>query len=121
MNRDTNSPFRLPSPETLPDTDATLEQIIRFAQSVDPTAYFQDRWGKGYRTNVQALWSRCVQSYKAGAVAAGPPDELLMCLTYDVVLGPSLGVPDPHKLHFLRWLLDGVRRGLRKPTNDEKA
>ena len=97
---------------TLPETNATLEQIIRFARSVDPTEHFNARWGEEYRTNVQALWHRCVQSYKAGAAAEGDPDELLMCLSYDVFLGPYLGVPDPHKLLFLRWLIDGVRRQL---------
>jgi hypothetical protein len=97
---------------TLPETDATLEQIIRFARTVDPTGHFQDRWGEEYRTNVQALWHRCVQSYKDGSATPAPPDELLMCLAYDVVLGPHLGVPHPHKLPFLRWLIDGVRQNL---------
>ena len=113
MDRTTNSPWRMPSSEILPDAaDATLEQIIRFAHSVDPTTHFHDRWGEEYQKNVRALWQRCVESFKAGAAAAPPPDELLMCLTYDVVLGPYLGVPDPHKLPFLRWLLDGVRKSL---------
>ncbi len=107
-----HSKLRLPSPEALPETDAALEEVIRFAHSVDPTAHFHDRWGDEYKTNVQTLWHRCVQSYKAGAAATGAADELLMCLTYDVVLGPYLGVPDPHKLPFLRWLIAGVRRGL---------
>ena len=102
----------MPSPGTLPGPAATLEEIIRFAHSVDPTAHFRDRWGADYTTNIQALWGACVESFKAGAPTAAPPDELLMCLTYDVVLGPYLGVPDPHKLPFLRWLLDGTRKSL---------
>ncbi len=89
---------------------------------MDPTAYFQDRWGEEYRKNVQNLWHRCVQSYKAGVAAKGAADELLLCLTYDVILGPYLGVPDPHKLLFLRWLIDGVRQSLLGPTAcDETA
>ena len=112
MDRDTKSPWRMPAPETLPSAVATLEQIIRFAHSVDPTTHFRDRWREEYQTNVRALWQRSVESFKAGAATAAPPDELLMCLTCDVVLGPYLGVPDPHKLPFLRWLLDGVRESL---------
>lgn len=98
--------------ETVPEANATLKQIIHFANSVDPTAHFHARWDEKYTANVQALWQRCVESFKAGEVAAAPPDELLMCLTYDVVLGPYLGVPEPHKLPFLHWLLDGVRKSL---------
>jgi len=116
MYRDAPSPLSLPSLEALPKADATLEQVIAFAHSVDPTAHFQELWREDYRTNIQSLWERCVQSYKAGVAAPAPPAELLMCLTYDVVLGPYLGVPDPHKLLFLRWLLDGVRDGLRDPA-----
>jgi len=112
-------PWTLPTIDTLPEPDATLEQIIRFARSADPTAHFHERWGAEYRTNVQALWHRCVGSFKAGSVAAAPPDELLMCLEYDVVLGSFLGVPEPHKLPFLRWLVAGVRHGLQSPTAND--
>lgn len=110
MDKDTKSPWKMPTPETLPGENATLEDIIRFAHSVDPTMHFRDRWGEDYPTNVRDLWERSVESFKAGAATTAMPDELLMCLTYDVVLGPYLGVPDPHKLPFLRWLLDGVRK-----------
>lgn len=112
MDRDTKSLWTMPGPEALPSADATLEQLIRFAHSVDPTTHFRIRWGEEYVTNVRALWQRSVESFKTGAATAAPPDELLMCLTYDIVLGPHLGVPDSHKLPFLRWLLDGVRRSL---------
>ena len=112
MDKEMRQQWRMPSPDTLPKADSTLKQIIHFANTVDPTAHFHARWGEKYTANVQALWRRCVESFKAGEAAAAPPDELLMCLTYDVVLGPYLGVPDPHKLPFLQWLLDGVRKGI---------
>ncbi len=121
MEKNSPTGFMLPSLEALPGTDATLPQIIRFAQSVDPTALFRERWGENYQRNVAALWDRCVQSYKAGVTASEPPDELLMCLTYDVVLGPYLGVPEPHKLPFLLWLIDGVRRGLQRPGGGNQS
>jgi hypothetical protein len=112
MDKDTKSPWKMPAPEELPGTDATLERIIRFAQSVDPVTHFRDRWGEEYKTNVRALWERSIESFKAGTAMPAPPDEMLMCLAYDVALGPYLGVPNPHKLPFLRWLLDGVRKSL---------
>ncbi len=105
-------PFKLPPADSLPGQEATLQEIIRFASTVDPTAHFRDQWGAEYTDNVSSLWGRCVQLYKAGAPASGTPEELLMCLTYDCVLGPYLGVPEPHKLSFLRWLIEGIQRGL---------
>jgi hypothetical protein len=112
MERNLHTRVTPPTAEALPGTDATLQQIIRFAQSVDPTAQFRLRWGENYQTKVRLLWDRCVQSYNAGAEPQGSVDELLMCLAYDVVLGPYLGVPEPHKRPFLLWLIDGVRQGL---------
>jgi hypothetical protein len=112
MDLDTPASWKLPQLEALPGADATLGEIIRFANSTDPTALFHNRWGRDYQTNVQGLWHRCFESFKAGTAAPASPDELLMCLTYDVVLGPYLGVPDPHKLPFLRWLIDALRKNL---------
>ncbi len=115
MEENSLSGFTLPTLDALPGTDATLQQIIRFAHSVDPTALFRERWGDDYQQNVRALWDRCVQSYKAGVEAPGSIEELLMCLAYDVVLGPYLGVPEPYKRPFLLWLIDGVRRDMQRP------
>ena len=36
-------------------------------------------------------------------------DERLLCLNYDIVLGPYLGAPAEHKLAFLHWLIEGIR------------
>jgi hypothetical protein len=70
--------------------------------------------GEDYTSSVRSLWERCVQAYKNDDAAPEAVDELLMCFAYDVVLGPYLGVPEPHKLAFLHWLIDGIRRGLRR-------
>ena len=110
MEPERRPPLALPSADRFPAADSTWDEIIRFAYAVDPTAYFRDRWGEHYKANLEALWRRCVASYLAGDPAPGPTDELLMCLAYDVILGPSLGVPDPHKLPFLHWLIEGARR-----------
>ena len=112
MGSVTPSQWKLPTPDSLPGAEASFEEIVRFARATDPTAHFHVLWRENYQANVEALWHRCVQSYKAGAAATGAPDELLMCLSYDVVLGPHLGVPEPQKLSFLRWLVEGIRRGL---------
>src|SRR5712692_9954063 len=111
MGSDPHLPLVLPPADTFPPRDASLEQVVRFASSVDPTMHFRTRWGEHYNANVAALWRRCVESYLAGNVATSPAAELLMCLAYDMILGPHLGVPDHHKLPFLRWLIEGARPG----------
>jgi|WetSurMetagenome_2_1015567.scaffolds.fasta_scaffold72395_3 hypothetical protein len=111
-----NIPFKLPMPDALPGANATLEQIRRFAHFNDPTAHFQRCWGDEYKKNAQSLWRQCIQSYKAGSPPGGTSEELLMCLTYDIVISPYLGVPDSNNLPFLRWLLEGIRLKLEDPT-----
>ena len=108
-----DTPLKLPYPESLPGTDATLEESIRFARASDPTQHFRDKWGTEYASHVRALWGRSVEAYLAGAKPPGGADESLMCLAYDIVLGPYLGVPEPHKLLFLRWLIEAMRTDLR--------
>jgi hypothetical protein len=90
--------------------------MIRFADAYNPTPHFRSKWCESYASSVRSLWERCVQAYKAGHAAPGSPEELLMCFAYDVVLGPNLGVPEPHKLAFLRWLLDSLRQAFRCST-----
>ena len=66
-------------------------------------------WGDDYASRARELWNRCVEAHKAGVPPPAPPEELMMCLDYDLALGPYLGVPEPNKLHFLRWLIEGIR------------
>ena len=106
------SPFRLPDPAALPPPGASLQQVIRFADAHDPTLHFRARWGSAYAGEATALWGACVAAFKAGAPPPGSAEDLLMCLAYDCVLGPYMGVPEPHKAQFLDWLLDGLRQRL---------
>ena len=109
-----NGPWpNVTSDESLPDNGADLRVMIRFSDSYNPLPHFQSLWGNEYRTRVSELWDRCVRAYKG--LEAPPSDvrELLMCLQYDIVLGPALGVPEPHKLSFLHWLIDKIRGSLR--------
>ncbi len=112
MSAETSKPLEMPSLESLPGSTASLEELLRFTRAFDPTLHFRQRWPENYKTEVEALWHRCVQSYKAGTPASAGPDELLMCMAYDCVLGPYLGVPEPQKAQFLQWLVDGMRKGL---------
>jgi len=89
--------------------------MIRFADAYNPSPHFQKKWGENYQSNLGSLWERFVQAYKSGAVTPGSPDEMLMCFAYDIVLGPHLGVPEPHKVMFLRWLIDGIRQRFQDP------
>jgi hypothetical protein len=67
MESKPSSRLGLPAAEAFPPTDATLPQIIRFAQSVDPTVRFRECWGRNYEANGRALWDRCVQSWQASS------------------------------------------------------
>lgn len=112
MSEPESSPLRMPPVESLPGGDASIEDFIRFTREFDPTAHFQERWAARYKQEVAALRDRCVQSYRAGKPADGSAAELLMCMTHDCILGPYLGVPGSHKVEFLRWLAEGIRRSL---------
>ncbi|MCI0637988.1 MAG: hypothetical protein L0Y72_23560 [Gemmataceae bacterium] len=107
-----SQPFRMPESDSLPPAGTPLEGMIRFISTFELAIIrqFRERWGEEYKGRVQAHWSECVRRFKAGAPAEGPADELLLCLAYDCVLGPYLGVPEPHKLVFWDWLLAGVRQ-----------
>ena len=40
----------------------------------------------------------------------GGAKELLLCMGYDVALGPYLGVPETHKVHFYRQLVKAIQQ-----------
>src|SRR5262245_18760542 len=105
-------PFQLPPIDSLPPTGTSLQDMIRFVGAFEMPVIrlFQERWGQRYKQRVQACWSDSIRRFKAGGAAEGPADELLLCLAYDCILGPYLGVPEPHKLVFWEWLVEGVRQ-----------
>ncbi len=105
-----------PALESLPARDSSFIELIRFADAYNSAPHFRKRWGDDYQSNVGSLSGRYVQAYKSGALASGPLDELLLCLAHDVAVGPYLGVPEPHTLAFLRWLIDGIRQKIRCPV-----
>jgi hypothetical protein len=108
--REEPSSFPLPAPEDLPGPEAALADLVRFARTTDPTTHFRERWGAEYRDRAASLWRACVEAFGAGEEPPAPPDELLLCLCYDVTLGPHLGAPDSRKLAFLHWLVEGLGR-----------
>lgn len=102
--------------DDLPAPAATLEAIIRFSRRVDPTMDFIRQWGDDYKENAMALWRRCNEAFRQGADLDGlGVDERLLCLNYDIALGPYLGVPAAHKRVFFNWLIDGIRTMLVRP------
>ena len=107
--------LKLPPLESLQGEAAALADFAKFTRPFDPTAYFRGRWQQDYLANVRALHTRCIEAYRAGLPATAPADELLMCVAYDFILGPHLGVPEPHKLPFLLWLVSGIRTQLNDP------
>ena len=115
MSNESGSAFRMPGLESLPGLDASFRDIGRFLHDHDPTLHFHRIWGHDYQENVRSLWQRLSSAFKDGATAAGQADELLMCMAYDWVLGPHLGMPDSKKQEFLMWLLDAIRHRLEHP------
>src|SRR3954469_23351917 len=89
-----------------------LEGMIRFISTFELPLIrqFRDRWGEQYRERLQAHWAECVRRFRSGAAASGPADELLLCLAYECILGPYLGVPESHKREFWAWLVVGIRQ-----------
>jgi hypothetical protein len=110
-------PWTAPPLQAFPGDTATMPEIIRFSSAADPTAHFRQLWGTSYQSNVSALWSRSVQSFRDKVAAGAPPAELLLCLAHDIALGPhGLGVPPPDTAPFWRWLLNGARRHTPRAT-----
>ena len=109
-----SQPFRLPESDSLPPAGTSLEGMIRFIRTFELPLIrqFRERWGEQYTQRAQAHWSECIRRFQSGAAAEGPADELLLCLVYDCVLGPHLGVPKPHKLAFWEWLVAGIRQAV---------
>ena len=110
-----NNPESL-SAKDLPKPNASLKTIIRFSRKNDPLLVFIEKWGDKYKERTEALWNQCVAAYKNQDMMNKSVEELLFCLSYDIALGPYLGVPDPHKLPFLRWLIENIRSTIDGPT-----
>ena len=108
-----NGPWpKMPSQKFVPKEDATLSDFIRFSRMFNPFPHFEEIWGDEYTTKVGELWQRCVRSFKEDMMGSANVAELLMCLQYDIALGPYLGVPDTHKVRFLKWLVEGIKSKL---------
>jgi len=99
--------------ESLPARDAVLREIVVFAAIHDPTPDFRARWGTDYAACAMDLWGGLLRSFRKGAaLPTGNSDELLMCLSYDIAVGPYSSVPTIQTLCFHQWLLQGLRASL---------
>jgi hypothetical protein len=100
-----------PSIESLPGPEAGLREIIRFSATHDPTMEFRAQWGVDYPSRAMGLWSDLLQAFKSGSASpARNAEELLMCLSYDIAVGPYCPVPESQTVSFHQWLVQGLRR-----------
>jgi hypothetical protein len=97
------------SPDALPPPDATLAELVRFAHASSPVAEFQKRWGPEYAQRARELWSGATHAFRQGRPIGAPPDELLLCMAYDVTMAPYLGVPEDVSHRFLSAVVRELR------------
>jgi hypothetical protein len=93
----------------LPKTDADLKELIAFCRQNDPSREFEKRWGSEYRERVRELWGASTYAFKSGQPTGYSPDELLMCMAYDVIVAPYIGVPEDISHSYLQTMLRELR------------
>ena len=113
MNEDFLDLIELPPARELPPENADLREYIRFADRFNPAIHARQRfddpeWAQAYRQYVSGIWQRFTQQYKDGEPIDADPRELLLCLSYDVAVGPYLGVPESSRTAFYQQLIRAV-------------
>lgn len=98
----------------LPKPNASLSEIVQFADSRDAAAKFRKVWGDDYAKNARALWERCVQTFSEDGPVNMDSDELLLCLKYDCAMAPYLSRTESQSLSFYHFLLGHIRKTLEK-------
>ncbi len=101
----------LPQLEDIP-SEIDLSTVKEFIRQFDPTASYRQRWGANYLDNMQTLWNSQIERFQSSLPADVACEDLLMVMTFDYYLGPSLGVPSDRKVDFFAWLCAGMKRGL---------
>jgi hypothetical protein len=93
----------------LPGPDANLTECIEFSRKNDPTQEFRERWGADYPDRARELWRASTHAFKAGRATGYSPDEVLMCMAYDVTVAPYIGVPEEVSYSYLHAMLQELR------------
>lgn len=102
----------------LPLSDASLRELIEFVRSNDPMKEFQELWGPDSNDRILELWGKSTHSFKERRPIGGTPDELLLCMAYDVTVAPYLGVPEETTHSYLHFVLKELREKLNM-SNEE--
>jgi len=94
---------------SLPRPDATLRELVEFCRANDPSQEFMERWRTEFRDRVRELWAASTHAFKAGRGTGYSPDEVLMCMAYDVTVAPYIGVPEEVSHSYLHAMLRELR------------
>ena len=97
---------------SLPQPDAELRELLAFCRANNPSQEFEERWGSDCRDRVRELWGESTHAFKAGSPTGHSPDELLMCMAYDVAVAPYIGVPEDLSHAYLHAMLRELREKL---------
>jgi hypothetical protein len=95
---------------SLPGPDATLKELIAFCRTNDPSQEFKERWGAEFPERVRELWATSTHAFQAGHATGYNPDEVLMCMAYDVTVAPYIGVPEGISHAYLHAMLRELRK-----------
>jgi hypothetical protein len=94
---------------SLPGPDATLKELVEFCRKNDPSQEFMERWGAEFRDRARELWGASTHAFKAGRETGYAPDEVLMCMAYDITVAPYIGVPEEVSHSYLHAMLRELR------------
>lgn len=114
MSKDKHSENDLLNLDLFPRSDASLSEIIRFVDSLDPVPKFRKLWGDDYAKTVEILWQRCTRTFSDAGLIDLSPDELILCLKYDCAMAPYLSRPESESLRFYRWFTKQIQKSLIK-------
>ena len=93
----------------LPKSDADLKELVAFCQLNNPTQEFEKHWGSEFHDRVRELWGKSTHAFKAGRPTGYSPNELLLCMAYDVTVAPYIGVPEDISHSYLHAMLRELR------------
>ena len=93
----------------LPGPDADLGELVEFCRNNDPSQEFKERWGSEFGDRARELWGTSTHAFKASRATGYSPDEVLMCMVYDVAVAPYLGVPEEISRAYLHAMLQELR------------
>jgi len=96
----------------LPQSDASLPELIEFIRNNDPVKEFQELWGSDSNDRILALWKNSTHSFQEKQPIGVTPDELLLCMAYDTTVAPYIGVQEKTSHSYLHFVLKELREKL---------